>query len=383
MIPLILAGGVALWGGYKAKKFLDAKIADDENFYSGYKDAAFGEFGKAFVKGTNRLCEKFEDWTGEPQFATTLENECSKLTREFRELKHFGGQTLCPTLIKQEQFALAKTSRQRELSWINWGDDLAQQRYDELDKESSKLEKLVEVIYSLEDLCYQTHSDLKDLAQQFKRLEHFAPNMSLPMNSAFTDNLGENKRKSPIYERIAWYSTYSGRFDLQGYDENALEQIRLMSEHISAQDKELRAKTALLFELINAQKYASKSVVDDTFSSVALNKKLVQKEADFEKFTPAQQKELVTLALKAEYVSKLINADFVEFYYEDNSYERKTKWKTTQTLIDEAKAGCKAEFGDEIKWAECKADDETQRAELSSKSDESEVSAKKSSDEIA
>lgn len=360
MIPLILAGGVALWGGYKAKKFLDAKLADDENFYSGYKDAAFGEFGKAFFKGANRLYEKVECWTDEPQFATSLESECSKLTREFRELQHFGGRMLCPTLIKQEQFALAKTSRERELIWVNLEDD---EKLNELEKESSKLQNLVEAIYSLEALCHQTHNDLKDLAQQFKRLEHFVPNISLPMSAAFTDDFSTSDRKRPIYERIAWYSTYSGRFDLQSYDESALEQIRQMSEHIRAQDKELRAKTALLFELINAQEYAPKSVVDDTFSSERLDKKLVQKEADFDKFTSAQQKELLTLALKAEYLSELINSDFVESYYED-TYERKTKWKATQTLIDEAKAKCGAEFGNESKpKAEFKLNDKAGHAE--------------------
>ena len=288
---------------------------------------------------------------------------------------------LCPELIKQEQFALAKTSRERELIWVNLEDD---EKLKELEKESSKLERLVEAIYSLEALCHQTHCDLKDLAQQFKRLEHFAPNMSLPMSAAFTDDFSTRERKSPIYSQISWYSTFSGRFDLQNYDENALEQIRQMSEHIKAQDKELRAKTALLFELINAQEYAPKSVVDDTFSSTALENKLVQKEADFDKLSPAQQKELLALALRAEYLSELINSDFVESYFEDDTYERKTRWKATQTLIDEARAKCRAEIvaSDETNSAELKADDETQRTEFSSKTNENERSDELQGDEF-
>ena len=310
---LLGLGGALMAGGYALKRYLDGKIADSNGLYSGYKDAAVCEGGKAFVKGFNSLCEKAEGWFDEPQFVADIDESLDKLKTSIRKHPRLNGEPLCPQLCKIERFAFAKVSREQTLQEVALFDEAVSERCDELENEAQKLERLIECIYELENDCYKAHAALRDLSKQFERLENFAPNTPLlPLRPNVIIGVMYVPPKS-ICERISHYKCEPSNFDLAGFDEGGRAQIDTLRSFITEQRELVSTKCAFLKSLADEQTQENGS-----------------EKADFAKFSKPQQSLFLQLATLAECLQSLINASFVEF--ENGSPLR---YKNAQKLIDE------------------------------------------------
>ena len=310
---LLGLGGALMAGGYALKRYLDGKIADSNGLYSGYKDAAVCEGGKAFVKGFNSLCEKAEGWFDEPQFVADIDESLDKLKTSIRKHPRLNGEPLCPQLCKVERFAFAKVSRERSLQNVALFDEAVSERCDELENEAQKLERLIECIYELENDCYKAHAALRDLSKQFERLENFAPNTPLlPLRPNVIIGVMYVPPKS-ICECISHYKCESSNFDLAGFDEGGRAQIDTLRSFITEQRELVSTKCAFLKALADEQTQENGG-----------------EKADFAKFSKPQQSLFLQLAALAECLQRLINASFVEF--ENGSPQR---YKNAQKLIDE------------------------------------------------
>ncbi len=308
---LLGLGGALMAGGYALKRYLDGKIADSNGLYSGYKDAAVCEGGKAFVKGFNSLCERAEGWFDEPQFVADIDESLDKLRMRVRRHPRLNGEPLCPQLCKMERFAFAKVSREQALQNVAIFDEAVSERCEELENEAQKLEKFIDGIYRLEEHCYNAHLALCDLGKQFERLENFAPNTpTLPPH--IVGAIFVPQKPTSIYERISHYKCEPSNFDLAGFDEGAKAQIDTLCSFINEQRELVSTKCAFLKALVDEQALEN------------------GEKADFAKFSKPQQSLILGLAKIAECLQRLINASFVEF---ENGLAQ--RYKNAQKLIDE------------------------------------------------
>ena len=101
---LLGLGGALMAGGYALKRYLDGKIADKDNLYSDYKDAALGEGGKVVLKGlkgaADGLAWGYEQLFDEPLFDNELEKEALERQVQTRQVlcEHLQGALLAPNL---------------------------------------------------------------------------------------------------------------------------------------------------------------------------------------------------------------------------------------------------------------------------------------------